>query len=236
MEKKSSPHICPVCGSCMHSKGFYCRKVNDPILINGRQVILLVYARKWICPVDNTRCSDVFNFVERHKRNTSLTPYRIVDMMKDLALPISHIARMFNVSDTYCFECFNRLVDLERLPLGEAISIDEVFLNIGKDERYVMVIMDYKTKEIIDILPNRYESTVSNYFLRIPLEERKKVKYLVTDMYKPYLNFTHRFFPNSVSLVDSFHIVSKLISDIGQYIYIYISRQKKIPGERSRTT
>ena len=82
-----------------------------------------------------------------------------------------------------------------------------------------MVIMDYKTKEIIDILPNRYESTVSNYFLRIPLEERKKVKYLVTDMYKPYLNFTHRFFPNSVSLVDSFHIVSKLISDIGQYIY-----------------
>ena len=41
--------------------------------------------------------------------------------------------------------------------------------------------MDFNTLEIVDILPNRWEETTNAYFLSIPLEERKNVKYLINN-------------------------------------------------------
>lgn len=74
--------------------------------------------------------------------------------------------------------------------------------------------MDFTTNEIIDILPNRWEETTNPYFLSIPEEERKEVKYLICDMYNPYINYTKRYFPNSIAIIDSFHVVSWLIHKI----------------------
>lgn len=78
--------------------------------------------------------------------------------------------------------------------------------------------MDFNTLEIVDILPNRWEETTNAYFLSIPLEERKNVKYLICDMYNPYINYTKRYFTNSVAIVDSFHVVSWIIKKINSYI------------------
>ena len=83
--------------------------------------------------------------------------------------------------------------------------------------------MDFETNDIIDILPNRWDETTTSYFLSIPLEEREKVKYLICDMYKAYINYTKRYFPNSVAIIDSFHVVSWLIHKI----IIYLNTLKK---------
>lgn len=76
--------------------------------------------------------------------------------------------------------------------------------------KYALILMNFKTGDIIDILPNRWEETTNAYFLSIPLEERRKVRYIRCDMYNPYINYTKRYFPNSIALIDSFHVVSWL--------------------------
>lgn len=78
--------------------------------------------------------------------------------------------------------------------------------------------MDFNTLEIIDILPNRWDETTNAYFLSIPLKERKKVKYPICDMYNPYINYTKRYFPNSIAVIDSFHVVSWILRKINCYI------------------
>lgn len=78
--------------------------------------------------------------------------------------------------------------------------------------------MDFNTLEIVDILPNRWEKTTNAYFLSIPLEERKRVKYLICDMYNPYINYTKHYFPNSIAVIDSFHVVAWINSRINTYI------------------
>lgn len=218
LDKETHVMICPVDGSRMQSKGFYVMKVNDPVLIGQRSVLLLLYPRKWKCPVCGHYCVDEFTFVDPFKHNTNFTPYRIVEAMRDLSVPVSHIARMFNVSDTYCHETFMRYVDMKRLPLSSAISIDEVYLNFGTDQRYCFVILDYITKEVIDILPNRYEETLQRYFLDLPQDECADVQYLVCDMYKPYLQLAKQFLPNAITIIDSFHVVSNMIRLIKNYI------------------
>ena len=45
-----------------------------------------------------------------------------------------------------------------------------------------------------------------NYFQKIPLEERKKVKYACSDMYEVYRDVVHKVFPNCICLLDYFHL------------------------------
>ena len=56
------------------------------------------------------------------------------------------------------------------------------------------------------------------YFTSIPTEERFAVKYLISDMYNPYISYVEKYFPNVVSVVDSFHIIQWITRMIDNYI------------------
>lgn len=133
-----------------------------------------------------------------------------------------------------------KYVNLPRLPVPEIMAVDEVYLNISFDCKYALVIMDFVTGDIIDILPSRRKSYTEQYFLNIPLEERKKVKYLICDMYSPYINYTISYFPNACAITDSFHVLQWLLKSINQYINIvkkkYQQRdQKDLENKNYRT-
>ena len=49
VEKTPNEHYCEPCGCRMYSKGIYRRKVNHPIMQNGRKMILQVNQRRWQC-------------------------------------------------------------------------------------------------------------------------------------------------------------------------------------------
>ncbi|WP_227213630.1 transposase [Faecalibacillus faecis] len=138
--------------------------------------------------------------------------------MKNIHITTADVAKRYNISDTAVHYIFLQYLDVKRLPLPEIVSVDEVFLDIDFKHRYALVIMDFNTLEIVDILPNRWEETTNAYFLSISLEERMNVKYLICDMYNPYINYTKRYFPNSIAVVDSFHIVAWLTRKIRYYI------------------
>ena len=63
--------------------------------------------------------------------------------------------------------------------------------------------------------PNRKPA---DYFTSIPTEERFAVKYLISDMYNPYISYVEKYFSNAVSVVDSFHIIQWITRMIDNYI------------------
>ncbi|MDY6034875.1 MAG: transposase, partial [Bulleidia sp.] len=93
------------------------------------------------------------------------------------------------------------------MPLTDVIATDEVYLNFDHNNRYALVIMDFRNSQILDILPNRNKNTIVNYFNSISKNERDKVKYIVSDMYNAYLNLPCSFFKNAISIVDSCHVI-----------------------------
>ena len=46
--------------------------------------------------------------------------------------------------------------------------------------------MDGKTRKPIDIIECRYKTHLLDYFNKFSLNERKRVKYVVTDLWKTY--------------------------------------------------
>ena len=218
IEKKDCCMFCSFCGSRMKSKGKRTKEINHPVLQDGFKLILAVSVRKWRCDVCGAYDHDHFTFVEDGKRNSNLVPLMILDKMKDLNVTARQTAAALNVSDTYVIETFLQYVFLPRLPFSEIISIDEVHMKFDDDDLYAVVFMDFCSGQIIDILPNRYAETFEDYFLHIPLEERSKVRIIISDMYKPYLAFSGSYFPNAESIIDSFHVISLIIGKIRQYI------------------
>ena len=139
----------------------------------------------------------------------------------------SRIAEKFHVSDTYALQIFDKYVKLDRLPLSDIISIDEVHVNLDEYCKYALVIQDFYTGDPIDLLCSRRQNVTEPYFVSTPREERCQVKYLITDMYNPYIRYVDKYFSNAVPVVDSFHVLQSVITAIDKYIRQIIKKFKQ---------
>lgn len=67
--------------------------------------------------------------------------------------------------------------------------------------------MDGKKNKPIDIIECRYKSHLFDYFNKFTLEQRKKVKYVVIDLWRPFKDLATTYFPNAKIIADKFHFV-----------------------------
>jgi len=220
LETHPSTHFCPLCGFRMHSRGIKTRTINHPIMQNSMQIILKLKQRRWRCTNDACRyeVNESFRFVDKYRRNTNATDILIIDAFRDLSSSVVSIAEKFHVSDTYALDIFDQYIQMPRLPLSDIISVDEVHLDLDDDCKYALVIQDFHSGEPIDLLRSRRANVTEAYFASIPKEERFAVKYLISDMYNQYINYVDKYFPNAVSVVDSFHVIQWMNRKIDQYI------------------
>lgn len=220
LETTPYTHFCPSCGFKMHSRGTKKRTIKHPILQDTYELILILKQRRWKCT--NPECcydiSESFKFVNKRRRTTNATDMLIVDAYRDLMETSSSIANRFHVSDTHVLEVFDRYVKMDRLPLTDAICIDEVFLDMDEYCKYALVIQDFHTGDPIDLLRSRRANVTEPYFVSIPIEERNAVRYLISDMYNQYISYVDKYFPNAVSVVDSFHVIQWITRLIDNYI------------------
>lgn len=212
LETHPTVHHCPVCNFRMHSRGIKTRTVNHPILQDTYQLVIKLKQRRWRCtnPICQYEANETFNFVHKYRRNSNATDLLIINSFRDLSNTAVKIASTFKTSDTHVLDVFDNYVKMERLPLSDAICVDEVYLNMDYNCKYVLVIQDFHTGQTIDMLHSRRNNVTEPYFASIPREERLGVKYLISDMYNPYLSYTSKYFPNAISVVDSFHVIQWL--------------------------
>ena len=220
IETRPISHHCPICDYKMHSRGIKIRTINHPIIQDGYELQIKLKQRRWRCtnPQCKYEANENFKFVNKQKRNTNATDMLVINAFRDLDESAVSIANQFHVSDTYVLETFNKYVKLDRLPLPDIISVDEVFLDMDEYCKYALVIQDFYTGDPIDILPSRRESTTEPYFASIPREERAGVKFLISDMYNQYIRYVDKYFPNAVAVVDSFHVTQWILHKIDMYI------------------
>lgn len=212
--------FCPRCNCRMHSRGIRIRRINHPILQDTYQLVILLKQRRWRCT--NALCkleeNEEFNFIRKRRRSTSATDFLIVNEFRDLNMTAADIARKFHTTDTHVLSVFDHYVQMKRLPLSDVISIDEVYLNMDTNCKYVLVIQDFRTGEPIDLLKSRRQSETEPYFAAIPKEERFTVRYLISDMNNDYLSYVGKYFPNAVSVVDSFHVIQWINMELDKFV------------------
>lgn len=226
LETRPSIHSCPLCSFRMHSKGIRKRTVNHPVLQDTYRLVLVLKQRRWKCtnPDCGFEMNESYNFVKPRKRNTCAADMLVINAFRDISATAAGIADRFAISDTQAINIFDRYISMDRLPLTDAISVDEVFIDMDKNCQYALVIQDFHTGDPIDILISRRTNITEPYFASIPKEERLKVRYLISDMYNPYIRYVDKYFPNAVSVVDSFHVTQWLIREIDYFLKQLMNR------------
>ena len=121
------------------------------------------------------------------------------------------ISRLYNVCDNTVQRIFDTMFNNDKVyksSIPEAICIDEFTY---KNKTMAFNICDAKTGKTVDLIEDRSTYNLDKYFYLYLEETRLRVKFVVMDMYKPYVGLIKKWFPNAVIIIDLFHIV-QLIS------------------------
>ncbi len=211
--------FCPCCNSNSNIHGYYKRNLTHSVFAN-RKCTIIYMQRRFKCP----ECG--FTFHEPNPftySNDGLTHITKINILKELKYPEStytSAARRFNVSIPTVIRLFEKYVNIPRKKLPSILSLDEhYFPESDYDSLYCCLLMDFKTGEILDVLPDRKKNYLLSYFSKIKaqsydytshLSELDNVKYLSIDLSDNFRDVAKTYFPNAIICADSFHVINHL--------------------------
>ena len=234
LELNIREHPCPVCGtSTSKVKAYQIKKINHSVL-NPAPCIIHYRARRYVCPVCGKTFYENNPFISGNSRVSVATVYNVLTDLKNPEITFRYVADRYNMSASSVANLFDRHIQPHRRKLPECLCFDETYAFKSRDSDYVCVLLDYTDKKVVDILPSRRKRYLSDYFYKIPLKERKKVKYVSFDMWKTYRDIAKVMFPECVCIVDKFHVLQELSRRVKRVRTDVMNSNKKVKDELNR--
>jgi len=147
-------------------------------------------------------------FISNYTKNA--ITYKLCD-----TVTMKYIARQLNVSSHSVMRILDAIENAHRKStyksyLPEVLHFDEFKATKDAKGNMAFIMMDGIKKEIIDVVENRQTYHLENYFSYYTKEAKDNVKYIVIDMYTPYIELIKKTFSNATIVFDRFHIVQNL--------------------------
>jgi transposase len=228
IETPLSTQVCPCCNTETRKlKDYHTQTIKDSP-IQFKPTYLVLRKRRYECFSCGKTFYEKLQFLPPYARKTTRLTEYIVDKLRTLTSSKA-IAESANVSSNTVSRLLPYLAT-STSPLPEVLCIDEFKGNTG-NHKYQVAIVDGKSRKIVDVLECRYKSFLCDYFKRISLEERRKVKYFVTDMYETYRDIAMTYLPAAKIIVDPFHYSRYANMVVNQ---LRIEVQKTLPREERK--
>lgn len=179
--------------------------------VNFSPLLLKLRKQRFLCH----ECGETFiarsSLADKNCHISNIVKRKIVDLLSGESA-MSSIAKETFVSANTVIRVLRKtdksFTKYQSLP--ESICIDE-FTSV-KDciGKMSFIFCDGDTHKILDVVENRQQHYLIDYFSRFDISERLKVKFVVMDMFKPYINVIETCFPNAEIIIDKFHVVQHL--------------------------
>ena len=202
-------HICPCCGKSTDKIHDYRKQYIKDIPAFGKLTYIVLNKRRYVCSSCKKRFYEKVDFVPRKHQSTKRLDFYVIDKLSD-ERSFSSVARETNLSVSTVIRRFDMVGFIQPKILPEFLAIDEFKGNTGK-EKYQCILTNPQTGEVLDILPERYSSYLSKYMRKYTREERKQVKYFVSDMWNPYTNMATTYLPEAMQVIDKYHFIRQII-------------------------
>lgn len=227
-EEAYRKRICPNCNNIfmnIHSYSWITRKLTSTI---GREEELRIKRIRYVCP----KCHKTHTFdLEGLKRFKTISDYqrRCIEQEFFIIQSFSTIAYRYQLTVPTIINIFDEYTRIvPRRPMPQYLCIDEKHFEGDSDGKYCVVISDFFSGEVIDVLENRQLPYLDRYFSNISCKERNNVKVFISDMYDGYYSIKKKYFPFAVFAVDLFHVIKLLTTTINK---IRINTYKQIEYE-----
>lgn len=204
---KPRPSTCPICGKVTTKVHDYRNQVLKDLPFMTKNTILLLRKRRYACSCGK-RIYESYEFLPKYRRMTNRLAAYIVHELRN-AIPMAAVADKANVSAHTVSRVFLMIQYDRPSSLPKVLAIDEFKGNAGS-EKYQCILVDPKKRAVLDILPDRRQNHLIDYFKSYSKHERLKVQFFVCDMWKPYADLARMFFPNASIVVDKYHFIRQV--------------------------
>lgn len=206
LDTKPRPHICPVCGNSTAKIHDYRWQTIKDLPFQLKNCYLVLHKRRYVCSCGK-KFYESYEFLPRYLHRTKRLTWKIADLLHE-TVSLKSVAKASNVSVTTVCRILDS-IHYSCPPLKEAVSIDE-FKGNARTGKYQCILVNPKDHSIMDILPDRTQSHLASYFREIDRAQRLRVKYFVCDMWQPYVDLAHTFFPNAKVCIDKYHFIRQV--------------------------
>ena len=232
-------HCCPNCLAKTDKIHDYREQIIKDIPVYGKAAYIHLQKRRYRCQCGK-RFYEKNIFLPRYHRRTNRLSAYIIDRLRKM-VTFTDVGKEVNLSTTTIMRTFD-LVSYSPRDLPTTLSIDEFKGNTNK-EKYQCIITDPVNKTVLDILPKRYESYLTTYFLGFEKSKRDKVTAFVSDMWKPYSSLATKLFKNAEQIVDKYHWIRQVFwafdgvrkdvqKELGKDYRIYFKHSRKLLFKR----
>jgi len=178
--------------------------------LSGYNTILKLTKQRYYCK----NCNDTFIAT-----TTLIDKYKIISKNSELQIKLDlmdktsekDISKRNNVSHNKVNRIVSEIASKTVLPgtLPTIMNFDEFKATKDTVGKMAFIITNNNTGQVFDILESRKYNYLDKYFRRYGKDQRDKVKFIVTDMFKPYIELSRILFKNADIVIDRFHIVGQ---------------------------
>ena len=218
-----TPKGCMKCGVVNHSHADIVKNGTKMSTIklgqyNFKLVVLKLRKQRFLCKHCGETFSAETSLVDRHCFiSNPLKSLISLELREEQSMTL--IAKHLNVSTSTVIRQLLKVGESLRPKynyLPEHLGIDE-FKSVKRVSGAMsFIFVDNVTHQVMDIVENRQQHYLMNYFMTYSLKARRAVKTVTMDMYSPYIGVIKGCFPNAEIIIDRFHIAQHLNRGLNQ--------------------
>ena len=210
------PLCCSKCGVVFDEKfekhGFITSNIKIPD-VAGFKSILRLHKQRYLCKHCNKAFTLKSNICDFGCFISNNTKWKIANDLRQKRSE-KDIAISNNVSPNTVeriMDSYYNTVKIYKNYLPKVLSFDEFKSVKSADGAMSFHLCNGETGQTIDIVEDRRLCNLLKCFARYSHKARASVKFIVIDMYSPYVSLIKSMFPNAKIIIDKFHLV-QLIS------------------------
>lgn len=204
----------PICSGCSRRGAVYdtlAQRAFQYVPLWGITVFLLYSMRRVNCRPCGVRVESV-PWAEGKRRTTTSFEWFLAIWARRLSW--SEVAQVFGTSWETVFRAVERAVEWGRSHADysgiEAVGVDEIQWKFGQTYLTLVYQIDVHVRRLIWVGEERTQKTLDAFFDWLGVDRITKLRFICSDMWKPYLNVIGKRAAHCLHVLDRFHIVAHL--------------------------
>jgi transposase len=207
---------CPDCG------------VECPLADHGperawRHLDTMQFETRIVARVPRTRCEKCgvktmeVPWAGKHSRFTLMFEAFAIDVMQSCS-SVSKAAGLLRLNWRSAHQIMQRAVErgLERRQVDEVKHCGMDEKSFRKGHRYISLLIDLDSSRVLEVAEDRTEDSARKLWETLPESQRRQVKAVAMDMWKPYENAASEMVPEADVVHDKFHVAKHINEAVDQ--------------------
>jgi len=203
--------ICPCCKAVSDDvKNSKKRCVRD-LDAWERRVFLHFAIRRFECPACHHRFYERLQVVNPQRRHTCRFEKEVYNRCLESSKKAVAEALILGYStvDGIFKRLANQKQSRQHNNLVRVLGMDEIAIK-KRHKQFALVLSDLERRHVIAVLPTREQSAIIEWFAALSKAQKKAIRVVSMDMWRPYRSFVEQFIPRARIVADRFHVMKQL--------------------------